>query len=330
MKKTKNSSQELKKTVFVVHGRNNEIREDMFIFLQSIGLHPLEWSEIVSKTGKGSPYVGEILDTGFSISQAVVVIMTPDDEAILLKEFQGSNEPDYETNLTSQPRQNVLYEAGMAMGSFPDRTVIVEIGKLRPFSDVIGRHVVRMNNSTERRQDLAQRLEDAGCDVNLKGTRWHKAGNFELKQDIKKSDEKENEEKNTFVDEGRSSLAKFCGISSDEIENVVSMNNGEIEIVTVLEGNDTKKQFVGTLCILIVNELEMKENWMSSSKIKNILKSAGVGSLPNFAANIKKQKGIFKISGTGSNTKYGLTTSLGRKRAKEYFSKLARGELNED
>jgi hypothetical protein len=73
----------------------------------------------------------------------------------------------------------VIFEAGMAMGRLSDRTVIVELGVLRPFSDFEGRHVIRLNNSTQRRQELAGRLRNAGCPVNLTGTSWHSAGDFE-------------------------------------------------------------------------------------------------------------------------------------------------------
>jgi predicted nucleotide-binding protein len=164
--------------VFVVHGRNNAAREAVFTFLRAIGLRPLEWSEIVQATGKASPYIGEVLETGFSIAQAVVVLMTPDDEARLREQYRGSVEPPHETDLTPQPRPNVLLEAGMALGLFPDRTVIVELGQLRPVSDIGGRHVVRMNDTAERRHELAQRLQTAGCEVNLSGTDWYKAGTF--------------------------------------------------------------------------------------------------------------------------------------------------------
>lgn len=168
------------KVIFVVHGRNSKARNSMFIFLRSIGLHPLEWLEAIAATGKSLPYVGEILDTAFSIAQAVIVLMTPDDEAQLREQFRLPGDPPHETKLSPQARPNVLFEAGMAMGRFPDRTVIVEFGNLRPFSDIAGRHTVRLDNTTQRRQELAQRLQNAGCPVNLTGTDWHIAGDFAL------------------------------------------------------------------------------------------------------------------------------------------------------
>jgi predicted nucleotide-binding protein len=172
------------KAVFVVHGRNEQLRKSMFDFLRAIGLKPLEWSQAVGATGEASPYIGQVLDTAFSMAQAVVVLMTPDDEAYLKKEFQAEHDADYEKRPTGQARPNVLFEAGMAMGRDPSRdpkrTVLVEIGKLRPFSDVVGRHVLRLNNSSELRQDLAERLRTAECAVDLGGRDWHKVGNFDV------------------------------------------------------------------------------------------------------------------------------------------------------
>jgi predicted nucleotide-binding protein len=167
--------------VFVVHGRNEALRRSMFDFLRAIGLEPIEWTEAIRLTGKAAPYVGEILDTAFSVAQAIVVLMTPDDEARLLEVYRGEKEPIYETELTGQPRQNVLIEAGLALGRHPDRTVLIEVGELRPISDIIGRHTIRLNNSIGKRQDIVDRLETARCDVNIKGKRdWHEVGNFEL------------------------------------------------------------------------------------------------------------------------------------------------------
>lgn len=163
--------------VFVVHGRNGAARDSMFEFLRAIGLRPIEWSQAIQATGKGSPYIGEVLDVAFGQAQAVVVLMTPDDVAYLRQEYSHGVH-DRDTDPVAQARPNVLFEAGMAMGRDSDRTVLVELGELRPFSDVAGRHAVRLDNSPARRKDLAQRLGTAGCPVVLTGEDWFTAGDF--------------------------------------------------------------------------------------------------------------------------------------------------------
>jgi len=165
------------RSVFVVHGRNEALRKAMFDFLRSINLSPMEWSHAVELTGKGSPYIGEILDAALDAAAAIVVLMTPDEIAYLLPSF-GDGESDPETKPAAQARPNVLFEAGMALGRDPRRTVLVEIGDVRPFSDVAGRHAIRLTNDASRRQELANRLKTAGCEVDLRGTDWHTTGDF--------------------------------------------------------------------------------------------------------------------------------------------------------
>ena len=150
----------------------------MFTFLRTIGLQPIEWNEAVQATGRPNPYVGEVLDAAFGRAQTVVVLMTPDDVAHLQERFHEPGDPPHETKPTPQARPNVLFEAGMAIGRNENRVVLVEFGAVRPFSDVGGRHVLRLNNSTERRQELGQRLEAAGAAVTMTGTDWHTAGDF--------------------------------------------------------------------------------------------------------------------------------------------------------
>ena len=164
--------------VFVVHGRDLHARDAFFAFLRAIGLKPLEWSQAVQRTNRPTPYIGEILDVAFATAQAVVVLLTPDDEARLHPDLVKNEDEDYEKTLTPQARPNVLFEAGMAMGRAPERTVFVELCSLRPFSDIAGRHTIRLDGSTQRRQELAERLRIAGCMVDLSGTWWHTAGQF--------------------------------------------------------------------------------------------------------------------------------------------------------
>ena len=162
--------------VFVIHGRNELARKGLFAFLRAVGLEPIEWSEAVHATGQGSPYIGDVLDAAFSAAQAVVVLQTPDDVAYLHESLTYPGDPECAAQM--QPRPNVLFEAGMAMGRNPERTIIVELGQVKSFSDIHGRHVVRLDNSSEKRQALATRLATAGCTVKLVGTDWHSEGDL--------------------------------------------------------------------------------------------------------------------------------------------------------
>lgn len=166
--------------VFVVHGRDDKIRRSVFAFLRAINLEPIEWTEAVDMIKKPTPYVGEVLDAALRPAQAIVVVMTPDDEARLREPYQKDDDPPYEKKLTPQPRPNVLFEAGLAMGHAPDRTVLVQVGNIRPFSDVAGRHIIHLDNTPKKRKELAQRLESAGCSVDLKGNDWLEKGDFEI------------------------------------------------------------------------------------------------------------------------------------------------------
>jgi predicted nucleotide-binding protein len=150
----------------------------MFEFLRALDLAPLEWSQLVSFTQEGSPYVGGVLERAFEVAQAAVVIFSPDDEARLAERLWAEDERSDETDFRGQARPNVFFEAGLAFGRFPSKTILVEVGDLRPASDLAGRHVIRLDNSSERRQELAQRLEDAECAVDRSGTDWLRSGDF--------------------------------------------------------------------------------------------------------------------------------------------------------
>jgi hypothetical protein len=229
-------------------------------------LKPREWSQAVEDTGKASPFIGEVLEVAFSKAQAVVVLMTPDDEAWLRPDFRNPNDPPYETELTPQARPNVLFEAGMAMGYAADRTVLVEIGNLRPFRDISGRHIIR-NNTSARRQELAQRLSTAGCQTDLSGTDWHKEGNFNLKF----SDRPVTSFKSVKV----ASRKRTVGICKVSYPQVTGLPNSFVEarINTFL-----RRQFLP--------EQEENEQWEDSEAIYNITKEKEADVLENDTSHI--------------------------------------------
>jgi predicted nucleotide-binding protein len=168
------------KAVFIVHGRDESMRKAMFDFLRSIGLRPLEWSTMVSKTKSGTPFIGEILDSGMSEAQAVVVLFTPDDLAKLRSDLLFDEDGSYERDLTPQPRPNVLFEAGLAFGRHPETTILVQMGNMRPFSDIAGRHLIHLDNSPQLRHDFVNRLHAVGCRLDTSGKDWISTGDFSL------------------------------------------------------------------------------------------------------------------------------------------------------
>jgi len=130
-------------------------------------------------TKNPTPYIGDVLETAFENVQATILLFTGDDKVKLHNKLIKANDPEFERKFTLQARPNVLFEAGWAMGKYPKRTIIVELGKLRPFTDISGRYVVRLNNSHEKRKDVISRLKVAGCAVNDDGTDWLLAGDFD-------------------------------------------------------------------------------------------------------------------------------------------------------
>jgi predicted nucleotide-binding protein len=128
-------------------------------------------------TGQASPYIGDVLDVSLRAAQAVIILLTPDETASL-REAYADGDGDPEVQPAGQARPNVIFEAGLSLALAPERTVLVELGQVRPFSDIGGRHMVRINNSIARRQELASRLQTAGCTVDLSGTDWHTTGDF--------------------------------------------------------------------------------------------------------------------------------------------------------
>ena len=165
-----------RRSVFLVYGRWHDAVEAMRELLGSLDLKVIEWEQAVQTTGKASPYIGEILDAGFRMAHAAVVLMTPDDIAALHPGLQPANtQPEA---LAGQPRPNVIFEAGMAWQQFRTRTLLVEFGHLRGFSDLGGVHMVRLDGSPQTRRAIASRLKTIGCAVDDSGDRWLSAGSF--------------------------------------------------------------------------------------------------------------------------------------------------------
>jgi predicted nucleotide-binding protein len=166
--------------VFVVCGRNEHVRQSMFAFLRALELQPMEWTQALNKAPDGSPVIARVLRRAFDSAGAIVVLLTPDDEAQLREQHRSTMEREHESRLLPQPRPNVLFEAGMAFGRHPKKTVLVQVGEnLRPVSDIVGCYVLRLDDSIEKRKTFIERLKHVGCPVQDQGSDWIKTGSFQ-------------------------------------------------------------------------------------------------------------------------------------------------------
>lgn len=164
-----------RKKVFVVHGRNDPVRRDLFSLLRAASLNPTEFSTAVVEAGGSSMFIQGIIDHAMDKAQAIVILFCPEEHAQLRDELV---EPGATPEEGLQPRPNVLFEAGLALGRYPERTIVVQVGDIRPISDLGGRHFVKLNNTAQRRKDLLSRLAAAGCSVDLSGQDWLSVGDF--------------------------------------------------------------------------------------------------------------------------------------------------------
>jgi predicted nucleotide-binding protein len=169
--------------VIVVYGRDTKLRDALYAFLRAIGLDPIEWGQGINATGKPTPSIPQTLDAVFREGAAVVVLLSPDDLVVLAPRLRRPKESKKETTRLGQARPNVFFEAGLAFGIYPDATVLVSVGEVKPFSDVDGLHITRIDGGIQKRWELVGKLRRAGAKVDVEGKdMWMTAGDFKIKE----------------------------------------------------------------------------------------------------------------------------------------------------
>ena len=134
-------------SMFVVHGRDTKLNHDMYAFLSSIGIVPMEWDHAI-KAAKGgaNPIVGDVISQAMRTVQGVMILLSPDEEAKIRPKFVSQTDKKKGQHLKGfQPRPNVMFEAGLALGAHSDKTILVQVGTVRDISDIAGKHMVHLS-----------------------------------------------------------------------------------------------------------------------------------------------------------------------------------------
>lgn len=175
-----------RKKVFIIHGRNLKAREEMGVFVRSLGLAAINFEDLRASMG-GSPTIAEIVQRGMSEAQGVIALFTPDEFATLSPEFRDKWRSAGSDEARFQARPNVIFEAGMAFGRDRNRVVFVLLGNVSLFTDVAGIHVLRpKNDPTGDRATLRDTLiTGMACDGEQTGREWMTSGDFETCIDSK-------------------------------------------------------------------------------------------------------------------------------------------------
>ncbi len=169
-----------KRQVFLVHGRDVVARQGLVDLLRAFDLRVVGWEEAAAATGTATPYTGDVVTRGMAMSDAVVVLLTPDDLGCVQPHFRQERDGTDELELSGQARLNVVFEAGMAMALDRSRVVMVEMGAVRQMSDTAGLNVVRLQDALPSRRTLGNRLRTAGLDVHFDNDDWPTAGKLEV------------------------------------------------------------------------------------------------------------------------------------------------------
>lgn len=162
--RTKETEKMKSRKVFVVTGRDESLRLSIFNMLRALKLEPMEWMDVLKSTGQPSAYIHDAIKKSIDDAGAVVIIMAPEEKAQMVEKFRSEAGDDKEY---FQPRPNVIFEAGLALGTKEEKTIILQFGDVRIFSDIIGKHIVKYKGKSremEFKNDLFHKLQMAGCD----------------------------------------------------------------------------------------------------------------------------------------------------------------------
>ena len=140
------------KSVFVIHGRNNESKQTVARFLERIGLKPIILHE---QPDQGRTIIEKF--ENYATVRFAVVLLTPDDVGSL----QGEK-----TDLKPRARQNVIFELGYFMGRLGrHRVCTLTQGEVEIPTDYVGILYNRLDSAGGWKMNLITELKNVGFDV---------------------------------------------------------------------------------------------------------------------------------------------------------------------
>ncbi|MDP1714122.1 MAG: nucleotide-binding protein [Anaerolineales bacterium] len=139
----------ISRKVFIVHGRNNEMKETLSRFLEKLGLEPIILHE---QPNAGKTIIEKFLE--YADVSFAVILMTPDDTGGLLGELFEKQKP--------RARQNVILELGFFLGRIGrEKTCIIYDQTVERPSDYDGVLYIPLDDKGAWQLSLAKEMKNA-------------------------------------------------------------------------------------------------------------------------------------------------------------------------
>jgi hypothetical protein len=155
-------------TAFIIHGQDRRVREELEKFLKAVGFTILPFHAAAA----GEAQVDAVLrnvESAVKQADVVIVLFTPEEHASFHDPETGRYVASTKTGEQMggwQPRPNVIFEAGIAVASAKEKTILLRIGSVRVSSDLAGLMFVDLD-ADNAKDVLLNRLRDKVKDLRV-------------------------------------------------------------------------------------------------------------------------------------------------------------------
>ncbi len=131
--------------------------------------------------------------------------------------------------------------------------------------------------------------------------------------------------KETDIQQKKGEFAKNCGITVNELDEVLYFETDIIKVIAPVSGNESAKQLIFAKCILTAFDVVLGQPWVKALTLSKCIGASKVGQLNNLARNLQKDKQSIRPQGSKKYTKYKIT-EYGKALTFDIMKKLAKGE----
>ena len=126
------------------------------------------------------------------------------------------------------------------------------------------------------------------------------------------------------IQKKKEELAKNCGVSIKELEEVLYFDKDIIKVIAPLSGSEPEKQLLVAKCVLTAFDVVLEQQWIKAIILSRCVGASKVGQLAHLSKNLQRDKQSIRLQGNRKSTEYKIT-EYGKATSYEIIKKLAKG-----